>query len=722
VVPQQYLYSQTLTDSVRTTYTRFLKVASLVAALKLTPSELVHLASHEDYRIDNRGWLNSLPVSGSAAPAVSMQLLAALEAIVDFAGLKARLSPKDERLLLVLKNPTAVIESTGSSTEADTSPLLTLTRWDGGALDTLLKRFGHYVQAQPSQADRAALKHLATFVRVHRAYEPIRKIGVSAAALAAATTNEPPAAGVRAFKDALRARYEETDWLSVLKPINDEMRGLQRDALVAYTLHRMRGHTATAHIDTAEKLFEYFLMDVQMASCMQTSRIRHALSAVQLFAERCFMNLEASVAPTIFEAKHRKQWEWMKRYRVWEVNRKIFLWSENHAYPELLTDASPFFKEALSELLQGDITEERAVTALLNYFSKVEEVARLEPCGMHFVEGDAGVTDDVVHVVARTSGANRKYFYRKFDGIWSPWQQIKVDIEDNPITSVVWKGRLFLFWLKLLKDVQAQPPTVPNGDLGTANASQLIPADVPLVETRAVLCWSELFNGKWQPVRTSRVEEPAFVDRTTQHAFDRMDWTIWAEEREDYLRLEILQSTSMASHFKLYNVHSLPIWANPPNTTRTFPRILDTGGNTLTVDNDGTGDGAPKELLKTGLTDRTIQPQHDLQKPSLAPFFYADDLHVFYVTPEKVYLPVHGATSYGTTVVDVAKAMPELVLTKQKPADGKPEPVMSSDVSVMQRFLSEDTFVNKAIPMQKPVKFGDRAIGITGSPVSVEGD
>ena len=58
----------------------------------------------------------------------------------------------------------------------------------------------------------------------------------------------------------LRARYDESGWLSVLKPLNDDMRGLQRDALVAYILHQMRTNDVTKHIDTPDKLFEYFLM------------------------------------------------------------------------------------------------------------------------------------------------------------------------------------------------------------------------------------------------------------------------------------------------------------------------------------------------------------------------------------------------------------------------------------------------------------------------------
>ena len=182
------------------------------------------------------------------------------------------------------------------------------------------------------------------------------------------------------------------------------------------------------------------------------------------------MNLETGVEPSVFEAKHRKQWEWMKRYRVWEANRKIFLWPENWVEPELRLDQSPPFKEAMSELLQSDITEDRAATALLNYLSKLEEVAKLEPCGIHFVEGEKGTADDVAHVVARTAGANRKYFYRRYDGLWTPWEQIKLDIEDNPVIPVVWKDRLFLFWLRILKeastDVQIPQNTGPRERAG----------------------------------------------------------------------------------------------------------------------------------------------------------------------------------------------------------------------------------------------------------------
>ena len=83
-------------------------------------------------------------------------------------------------------------------------------------------------------------------------------------------------------------------------------------------------------------------MDVEMDPCMTTSRVRQAIAAIQLFVDRCLMNLEPEVSPSSISPD---QWQWMKRYRLWEANREVFLWPENWLEPELRDDQSPMFKE-----------------------------------------------------------------------------------------------------------------------------------------------------------------------------------------------------------------------------------------------------------------------------------------------------------------------------------------------------------------------------------------
>ncbi|HEU5370514.1 MAG TPA: neuraminidase-like domain-containing protein, partial [Ktedonobacterales bacterium] len=316
VLPGRYLYPPGILPLFSDVYIRFLKVASLAMGLGLTANEMAHFATDADYQIAGDGWLNALPVTGDPTAPTAAALLKPLQGFLDFVRIKADISPGDEQLLTVLEDPVA----------ASATPdglLYTLTRWDAASLASLLNQFGGAI---------AGLARLDLFRRVYDAFALLQTMGIAGAALIQATTNEPTGDTVRALQAALRARYADADWRTVVQPINDDIRGLQRDALVAHILHQMRSNPATEQIDTPDKLFEYFLMDVQMDPCMQTSRIRHALSSVQLFIEHCLMNLEPRVSLASSTAD---QWAWMKRYRVWEANRKVFLWPENWLEPEL---------------------------------------------------------------------------------------------------------------------------------------------------------------------------------------------------------------------------------------------------------------------------------------------------------------------------------------------------------------------------------------------------
>ena len=139
------------------------------------------------------------------------------------------------------------------------------------------------------------------------------------------------------------------------------------------------------------------------------------------------------------------RWEWMKRYRLWQANRQVFLWPENWLYPELRDDQSPFFQQMMSSLLQGDITDDAAASAYLDYLTSLEEVAKLEPCGLYYQPGGADV-NETSYVVARTAGAHRKYYFRQFAGRRAGRRgpRSMIDCEDMPVTPIVWNGRLFL--------------------------------------------------------------------------------------------------------------------------------------------------------------------------------------------------------------------------------------------------------------------------------------
>jgi len=182
------------------------------------------------------------------------------------------------------------------------------------------------------------------------------------------------------------------------------------------------------------------------------------------------------------------QWQWRKRYRVWEANREVFLFPENWLDPELRDDKSPIFKKIESKLLQSEITDDAAQSAMLDYLSDLAEVAKLEPCGMYLEENVGGTGAETVHTVARSSGAHRKYFYRRLEfGYWTPWEQINLDIEDNPVLPVIWNNRLLLFWLRIMKQAPLALPDTPTSPAhdGSGNEPSLANLTLTSIKTDA---------------------------------------------------------------------------------------------------------------------------------------------------------------------------------------------------------------------------------------------
>ncbi len=335
------------------------------------------------------------------------------------------------------------------------------------------------------------------------------------------------------IKHAIRGRYNQTDWEEVVKPLHDQLRNNQKGALIAYLLQQ-EGPLQYGVTD-ANGLFEFFLIDVQMDACMVTSRIKQAISSVQLFIQRCFLGLEEnksddgigeeksySVSPDELD---RDRWKWMQRYRVWEANRKVFLYPENWIEPNLRDDKSPFFQELESELLQNDINKKNVSNALKTYLYKVDEVANLEVVGLYIEDEESDKDDDTwgegskLHIFGRTRNAPYFFYYRYLalkEMNWYPWEKMQVDIPsydveetitrkittDNGcfLVPVVWKGRLLVFFPQIMK--KTRQADVKNDNTGESlqvqNYGTKTQEDIEPKEYFEIkMAWSEYQNRKW---------------------------------------------------------------------------------------------------------------------------------------------------------------------------------------------------------------------------------
>ena len=337
--------------------------------------------------------------------------------------------------------------------------------------------------------------------RLWEALRVIEGLGVPAERVVAwtrivdpAATSEQRFAIARDLKDAIRARFEPEAWQRVARPIFDTLRKHQRDALVAYVMHK-------DGFARMEQLYEHFLIDPGMEPVVQTSRIRLAIGSVQLFIQRCLLNLERKVHPSAIV--NARQWEWMKRYRIWEANRKIFLYPENWLEPEFRDDKTSLFCEMEAALLQGDISRDLAEDVFLQYLRRLEELARLDVVAMH-LEEKVDPTMNTLHVIGRTHNRPHKHFYRRYaHGAWTPWEPLTAEIEGDHLAPVVWRDRLYLFWVTFLD----KPDDSARTGTGTATQSMSeaklpdLVKDLKEVGGKKMLDvqlhWSEYAQGAW---------------------------------------------------------------------------------------------------------------------------------------------------------------------------------------------------------------------------------
>lgn len=310
----------------------------------------------------------------------------------------------------------------------------------------------------------------------------------------------------RDIKHTLKSKYDDTAWIEVSAAVHNRLRKQLRDALTAYLLQKPE--IKAADISSTNDLYRYFLIDVEMEACMQTSRLKQAIASVQLFVQRCLLNLEApTVTPNLIDAD---QWKWMKNYRPWEANRKVFLYPENWIEPELRDNKSPFFKELESELLQAELTNESAEKALMRYLEKLDEVARLDIVGL-WEDRDA----QEVHVFGRTFGSPPRYFYRKLDQgtqVWTAWEPVPLDIQGNEdganagvhLIPMVWNRRLYLFWPVFTEKTDRDAKEEDEFGVTTSHPTGKEPPSGSGAYHEIRLAWSEYRNRGWVPKRVSQ--------------------------------------------------------------------------------------------------------------------------------------------------------------------------------------------------------------------------
>lgn len=409
--------------------------------------------------------------------------------------------------------------------------LAQLTGWDEADISALVTAFNWDV--------KQAFKDAANLLRLADCMRALHRLGVNAARTIPWAKAEPTSDDAESLKQTVKARYDLDQWLQVIQPLQDEFREQKRQALVSWLVTHPNQAQGQSWSES-NGLYSYFLIDVEMSSCMLTSRIKQASASVQLFVQRCLLNLEVDIlAKTDFDSKW-KQWAWMKRYRVWEANRKIFLYPENWIEPELRDEKSPFFKDLENELMQNDITSDTVEQAYLNYLEKLDTVANLEIRAL-FNE-PLGQDQSVLHVFARSRSSQTPHYYyrRRINGArWLAWEKVDLEITANHLIAGVHNRRLYLLWPQWIE--KADQTSATNIPVANTPGFQ-IPQPTRYWEIR--LFWSELKQGKWTPKVLTDAFGTVYQSATGGDAPQRIDFRT---RLQPFIGVRLFDSTDPAT-------------------------------------------------------------------------------------------------------------------------------------------------------------------------------
>lgn len=268
-----------------------------------------------------------------------------------------------------------------------------------------------------------------------------------------------------------------------LESYNDKLNTLKRDALCDYIISRNDKFKFKDRND----LYNFFLLDVEMSGCFRTSYLVAAITSLQLYVHRCLINLEQSdflLNPSIENVKviptwiPSDEWDWRKNYRVWEANRKVFLYPENYIDPTLRDNKTEIFRELEDELLQQKISKDSAEAAYKKYLAQFTELTRLRYAGGYYHNVSDGFgflglgneemsnnsdvyylvdgislgtesTESLFYLFARTNVHPYKYYYRTYNHnklAWTSWKTIELAIEAGEISSIIYQGKLYIYW------------------------------------------------------------------------------------------------------------------------------------------------------------------------------------------------------------------------------------------------------------------------------------
>ncbi|HMR18368.1 MAG TPA: neuraminidase-like domain-containing protein, partial [Sphingobacterium sp.] len=326
----------------------------------------------------------------------------------------------------------------GQATELSLNDQRALARWQKVSLPQ--------VQSQLIQSD--SIQEIQT---IWEQFKWMKSLNMNSETLHKFNADAPYTIQSELLQNAIRSKFEDNDsWENSIQDSKNALSSKRRDALCNFVIFNSAIRNKNFGFKNRESLYQYFLLDVGMGDCFTLPRIVAATNSLQVYIHRCIMGLERSADEKIsvlLDIDEIQEWEWRKNYRVWEANRKIFLFPENYAEAEIRDNKSPEFKELEDELLQQKLDLEVVEDAYKKYLEQIMTLAELRMAGAYFDR-----SSNRIYLFGKTNRQPGEFYFRHLEflesgaAVWSNWEKMNIGIPTEDVSAIVYNGKLHVFW------------------------------------------------------------------------------------------------------------------------------------------------------------------------------------------------------------------------------------------------------------------------------------
>lgn len=284
--------------------------------------------------------------------------------------------------------------------------------------------------------------------------------------------------------------------------IESQLNETFRDALVGYYLSEVvpnhvpiKEMGLSGKLKTANDLFEFLLLDVQVSQAVDSSYVASAISSLQQYVNAVLMGMEPGYLDQVLNANQLAEWrDQRSQYPIWAANQKLLYYPELYIDPMLRLHRSGYFKQLETDINQNKIEVDTVQEAVKAYLASFEEVANLSIINGYIDSND--FTTGTYYFIGK-SRAEQQYYWRSVNmndrpyvkgmegpksdypnpGAWSDWEKANIGITPNTlehtIRPVYFNNRLFVTWVDFSEVEQAEASTNEEGLLEVASAPKV---------------------------------------------------------------------------------------------------------------------------------------------------------------------------------------------------------------------------------------------------------